>query len=67
MIGQGGEVGGYFVHDGLKVPGFESPRGAVGEVHVGVFLAEGLEMREDFVVGEVRRAGGDDLSGRGGD
>ena len=42
MVGQGGEVGGYFVHDGFEVPGFESPGGAMGEMYMGVFLAEGL-------------------------
>lgn len=42
MVGERGEVGGYFVHDGFKVPGFESPGGAVGEVHMSIFLAEEL-------------------------
>ena len=42
MVGERGKVGGYFVHDSFEVPGFEGPGGAVGEVHMGVFLADRL-------------------------
>jgi len=42
VVREGGEIDGYFVHDRFEVPGFERTCRAVDQVHVGVFLAQGL-------------------------